>query len=362
MAPDFQPNPLGSGSPAAEGGACALALVLFAPAAQAACTATGFVRDSINLTAARINPPGKISGDIDATGCNIGIYYSSGSHQVKGANVHGANYYGIVNNGANVDILASTISDIGETPFNGTQHGVAIYFAAGSAAKGNILNNTVWRYQKGGIVVSGPSASATIANNTVIGLGPVDFIAQNGIQAGLGAKTSIVHNFVEGNSYTGANQASSTGILLYGGACFGGSPTINTSILLNTGIGNDVGVFLYNADAACLPQPTPTKNTVQGNTFIDNAVNNTTGNGPTQGYQAGIADVGNLDVIASNSTCGPGYTPPGSASAALFAIDVTYTINPKLKNNVTCAGSLWPLSAVGSSARAGHHSRPGPVR
>ena len=122
---------------------CALGFVVFAHAAQAACTPTGFVRDSINLTAALINPPGKVSGDVDATGCNIGIYYSTGVRQVRNANVHGANYYGIVNNGARVDILSSTISDIGEKPFNGTQHGVAIYFAFGSNAKGSIINNSV---------------------------------------------------------------------------------------------------------------------------------------------------------------------------------------------------------------------------
>jgi hypothetical protein len=51
-----------------------------APVAQAAsCTATGFIRDAIDLTAAMINPPGTVTGDVDATGCNIGIYYSAGT-------------------------------------------------------------------------------------------------------------------------------------------------------------------------------------------------------------------------------------------------------------------------------------------
>src|ERR1043166_4749258 len=127
-------------------------------AAAAVCTPTGFVRDSINLTAALINP-GDVTGDVDATGCNIGIYYNQNG-RVRNANVHGANYFGIVNNGANVEVANSTISDIGEKPFNGTQHGVAIYFAFNSAAKGNIHNNYIWNYQKGGIVVNGPFARA----------------------------------------------------------------------------------------------------------------------------------------------------------------------------------------------------------
>lgn len=206
---------------------CALALFAGAPptdAVAATCTPTGFFRDTINLTAALINP-GHVSGDVDATGCNIGVYYSSGVHgHVENANVHGANYFGIVNNGAHVEVEDSTISGIGEKPFNGTQHGVAIYWAIGSSAKGSIHGNYVWNYQKGGIVVNGANSSADIRKNTVIGLGPVSFIAQNGIQAGYGADTEIKENTVVGNSYTGAGQTSSGGILLVGGDCYGGPP------------------------------------------------------------------------------------------------------------------------------------------
>src|ERR1700730_6475122 len=196
--------------------ALALAATLGLSLADArACTPTGFVRDGINLTAALINPSGEIDGDVDASGCNIGIYYGPGAHgSLDQASVHGANYFGVVNNGAKVDIANSTVYDIGETPLNGTQHGVAIYFAFTSAARGDIKNNVVWNYQKGGIVVSGPLARATISGNTVIGQGPVDFIAQNGIQAGFGAEVGITGNLVVGNSYTGAGEAASAGVLL----------------------------------------------------------------------------------------------------------------------------------------------------
>jgi hypothetical protein len=34
---------------------------------------TGFNRDGINLTAAQIG--GKVTGDLDAAGCDIGVYY-----------------------------------------------------------------------------------------------------------------------------------------------------------------------------------------------------------------------------------------------------------------------------------------------
>lgn len=328
---------------------CALALFACAPLTHAiaapTCTLTGFFRDSINLTAARINPA-TVTGDVDATGCNVGVYYSANANgHIENANIHGANYFGIVNNGAHVDVRNSTISDIGEKPFNGTQHGVAIYWAFGSAASGDIQNNYIWNYQKGGIVVNGPSAGSHIQQNVVIGLGPVNFIAQNGIQAGYGANTQIEQNIVSGNSYTGSNSAASGGILVVGGDCYGGRPTINTRVQNNAGLGNDVGVWFSNLDSACNPLSTVTGDTAQNNVLVNNAINNTTGNSPSQGYQAGISDQGDYDVIQNNTICGLGYAPPGNSAAALFAIDVTATNNVKVQNNTICQGA--PQMAAG---------------
>src|SRR6267143_30202 len=108
----------------------ALASALGASPAVVACTPTGFVRDSMNLTAAVI-ADGDISGQtIDATGCNIGIYYGPGtSGTVKNSEVFGSNYFGIVATGedsllnfgtTSVDVTNSNIHNIGEKPFNGT--------------------------------------------------------------------------------------------------------------------------------------------------------------------------------------------------------------------------------------------------
>jgi hypothetical protein len=321
--------------------------------AAAACTPTGFVRDSINLTAAMINPPGTVRGDVDATGCNIAIYYGPGAKgKVNLANVHGANYFGIVNNGADVDITNSAISDIGEKPFNGTQHGVAIYFNFQSAARGKIEGNYIWNYQKGGITVNGSSKEVNIERNTVTGLGPVNFIAQNGIQVGFGAKARVQQNYVTGNSYTGPGQTASGGVLLVGGPCYGGNLQTNTQVQSNIATGNDVGVWLSNLDASCNPPAAQTKNTAQANILLNNALNNTTGNGPTQGYQAGISDQGNGDIIQHNEICGLGYEPPGTATTAAFAIDVTFTNNPKVKHNTFCQDPYSPPSSSSASARS----------
>jgi parallel beta-helix repeat protein len=144
--------------------------------AAATCTPTGLVRDTINLTAAQIG--GNLTGALDATGCNIGVYYdNTTSGNVTGADISGANYFGVVVNGdvgsVSVNVTNSNIHNIGETPFNGTQHGVAIYYRAlgTGAASGTISGNTVTNYQKGGITING-AVSATISNNTVTGQGP----------------------------------------------------------------------------------------------------------------------------------------------------------------------------------------------
>src|SRR5258708_34022088 len=177
-------------------GVCVVVLILIAKysssvepiQASIICTQTGFFRDGINMTAAKINP-GKITGDVNATGCNIGVYYDTNG-LVDKAIIHGANYFGVLVNGdiknPSVDIFNSTIHDIGETPLNGTQHGLAIYYRGfGSGGpSGKIWNNTLSNYQKGGIVTNGSNTSVDIKGNTVTGQGPVNYIAQNGIQAG----------------------------------------------------------------------------------------------------------------------------------------------------------------------------------
>jgi hypothetical protein len=337
--------------------------VMLLPAAlatAATCTPTGWVRDSINMTAAQIG--NNVSGSLDATGCNIGVYYGplydSGttypvtqgtftgqapSGNVSGATISNANYFGVVVNGdvapLSVNVTGTTINHIGETPLDGTQHGVAIYYRAfGSTASGTISGDTLTNYQKGGITVAG-SVSATITNNMVTGQGAVPYIAQNGIQVGYGAKATVSGNTVSGNAYTGATGASSAGILVIGGPCYGAT-TVNLTITKNTLTTNDVGIWLFNANATCDgPVTTKTNNTVKFNTISDAAVTNTTGHttSPACGYQAGIADVGHKDLIVNNTISGPGYTPQtpdcsGTPAAFLRHIDLDSSARAKPSN------------------------------
>ena len=322
-----------------------LVLALSSQSAFAACTSTGFIRDSINMTAAQINPIGTVSGDVDATGCNIGIYYDRGVGTINKATIHGANYFGVVVNGdinvVAVSITASTVHDIGETPFNGSQHGVGIYYRAFApdlispsstgSASGKISGTIVYRYQKGGITVNGGS-TVTVSDNIVTGLGRVDFIAQNGIQMGFGGTAQVKNNVVTGNAYTGLNCASSGGILVVGGAIFGAALSTGSSLTGNTLVNNDVGAFLFNADAGGNAPTTPTNIKVTNNTITNDALTNLGGCG-FPGYQAGVSDFGNNDKITNNAISGVGYTAPGNTTTFATPIDTTGTNSAKVHAN-----------------------------
>jgi len=297
-----------------------------AAAGTVVCTQTGLMRDGINLTAAQIG--GNVTGMLDASGaatvdgvpCNIGVYFDSANPGTvsAGADISGANYYGVVVNDTAVNLTNSTVHNIGEVPFNGTQHGNAVLYINGAA--GTVSGNVVSRYQKNGISVSGKAANGvdpsthtttvSVTGNTVTGEGPVDYIAQNGIQMGYGAKGPVTGNAVTGNAYTGPNQASSGGILVVGGPAFGTGLAYTTGLTIskNTLTGNDVGVFLFNADASFNAPTLKTNNSIKLNTIRNVAVTNTTGDGATCGYQAGVSNLGHRDAIVNNKISGSGYT------------------------------------------------------
>jgi len=189
--------------------------------ASAICLPTGFMRDNQDLTAAQIG--GSVTGALDALGCNIGVYYdSTHTGSVSGADISGANYFGVLVNGATVNVANSSAHAIGEVPLNGSQHGNAIVYLNG--AHGTISGNHVFNYQKNGITVSGvnadgtvsahPTTSASVLSNIVTGEGPVAYIAQNGIQVSYGASGTVTGNTVSGNWYTGASYTA-CGLLFY---------------------------------------------------------------------------------------------------------------------------------------------------
>lgn len=315
--------------------------VLFSVAAiaNAACLPTGFE----GLNAAVINPA-VVTGAINATGCDIGVYFNQGSGRVSKANVYGALHIGVLVNGdtnrVSVDILDSAVHNIGDVPFNGNQRGIAIYYRSylGGKASGRISGNTITQYQKGGIVANGLGVTVDITGNTVTGFGPVPFIAENGIQIADGANAQVMRNVVTGHSYTGASTVSG-GIIVVGGAGYGQCPdgndcpyTTGTQIVGNTVVGNDVGIFLSNLAADFGAPFSATNVKVVNNVITNNARTNNYGG---FGYQAGVSDVGNNDKIITNTISGAGYDPlanPGAYTVKIDA-DVSFTNRPKVHAN-----------------------------
>jgi hypothetical protein len=314
-----------------------------APArARTACTPTGFVRDSINLTAALINPA-SVTSTVDATGCNIGVYYSPGSTgDIRNATIFGANYFGVVVDGASgstsVDIINSVIHDIGESPLNGAQHGVGIYYASFSSAgsaSGKVAGNHLYNYQKGGLVFNGPGTNVIAQNNIVEGEGPVSYIAQNGIQFGYGASGSATKNTVTGHSYTGSSTVSG-GIIVVGGpgygTCLDGNPcqfTTGIQIVQNVVRNNDIGIFLTNLEADGSAPVDATNIKAVNNEISNSAVTN------GYVYQAGVSDVGNNDKIINNKISGAGYATVNTTTVYTIGIDadVSFTNRPKVHAN-----------------------------
>lgn len=190
-------------------------LFFVTPVLATVCIPTGFFRDGTDLTAAQIG--GNVTGTLDATGCDIGVYYGPATTgTVNNADIFGARYFGVVNRGGSVNVMSSSIHNVGDNPFNGSQHGIDVYYATvdtgspfsqpactSGSTTGTIDSNSITTYQKGGVVVNCTGSNVAVTNNTVTGLGPVDFIAQNGIQVSRGADGVVRGNNVSDNFYTG---------------------------------------------------------------------------------------------------------------------------------------------------------------
>jgi hypothetical protein len=344
------------------------AVFMLVPRAYAVtCSPTGFMVDSINLTAAFINPSnGAVPAVLDATGCNIGVYYDHsiafGLIGLSGKEIHGANYYGVVVNADAgnllVNITNNFIHNIGEVPANGAQHGVGLYLRAYStfSVSGNVTGNIVYLYQKGGIVANGPGVKLTKLNgNLVYGLGHVPFIAQNGIQIGYGAlpfPSEVDGNLVGGNSYIGTpgDGSASAGILVVGGpfyTCPSGPCPYTKTVLIginsalnavapNYLLNNDVGVFSFNVAAdGVSPPPTPSNVLIIANVAESDQAYN-------QAYIAAISALGNTDYIVANDIVpGGGYGPSCSS-----IIDTSGSLNPQVFLNTPATCTSLPASVV----------------
>jgi len=270
------------------------------------------------LCAALVNPTGTVNATINATGCDVGVYYGPGNKGfIEGANISGATYFGVLVNGASVSVLDSNISNIGplSNTFGNIQYRpVGIFYLNGdkphhhkiqrNKIEGNTITLPTWG--KGGIVAKNPGTVVEIKNNTIKGSGLNSGIAQNGIEIGDGAQADIAHNTVESNQYTGTDT-NATGILIYGGPGFAGlgvfegpNYTGNVNVHDNILTNNDVGVYLSNMNIGQLI-PSRTWNVINHNQISND-------NSNPNIFNTGIAYAsGHGDTISENTIYGKGY-------------------------------------------------------
>lgn len=195
-------------------------LAMAAQASAAPCIPTDFMQDGRPLTAQQVNPPA-VTGTVDASGCDIAVYFNDGAaHTVSAATIENAFYYGVLTRGpgTTTNISNSEIKFIGDAVGGtflptGTQHGVGAAWRGGSA--GSLDGSYVHQYQKNGVLVANPGTSVRVSNSHVQGLGPVDFIAQNGVQYSDHSAGEVRNNLIEDNEYTGPQNTFSTGLLLF---------------------------------------------------------------------------------------------------------------------------------------------------
>ena len=167
-----------------------------------------------------------------------------------------------VDGGGSATIDGNQISEIRAADANlrGCQNGIAIMVGRNSestSGTATITNNVIGAFQKGGILVDGADSSADVGLNQVTGEGPVNYIAQNGVQISRGATGHVAGNTVQDHTYSLAPTSSSSGILVF-------QPGAGLVINNNDVRENDDNIPLFTASGVVVQQ-----NAVRNSTFYD---------------------------------------------------------------------------------------------
>jgi parallel beta-helix repeat protein len=159
------------------------------------------------------------SSDVDVSTNNIDGQGACNSSSSQGSSPEtDTRCYGVEWIDSTGTVSANTVTGVKVGAGTGAQTGVGIRASArsGKTTSVTIDHNVVSAYQKNGMVITGQyggTVSATVDTNTVTGFGPINFIAQNGVQVSDGASATVSGNNISGHDYTGSSW-SATGILV----------------------------------------------------------------------------------------------------------------------------------------------------
>ncbi|MEW5797057.1 MAG: NosD domain-containing protein [Candidatus Zixiibacteriota bacterium] len=152
-----------------------------------------------------------IDACIGVTGSTVAI----SGFTVDGKALGPDNFYGVHFYNSDGSVTGCNITNITDAVGTGSSRvvGIAVTHGMIGSCTVDVTSNTLTPFQKGGIVLMGPSTVGTIDNNTVIG-GGTTIVAQNGIQISYGATATLTGNQVSMVAYPGTDWAG-TGILLF---------------------------------------------------------------------------------------------------------------------------------------------------
>jgi parallel beta-helix repeat protein len=172
---------------------------------------------------------------------------------------------------------------------SGCQNGVGVQvgrFILGTTGSATVRNNQIDDYQKNGITIDNAGSSADVENNLVQGFGPSTTIAQNGIQVSRGATAQVKNNTVSGNVYTGPQNASSTGILLYADPTT--PPAGAVDVENNRLNANDTGVYAFESDGSSEVENNKVVNSTDDGVTVDTSDGLPVQNNQVQGNDQGV--------------------------------------------------------------------------
>jgi len=238
----------------------------------------GFTLDGKGFTITAVDPPGGhfVGAVVKNAGANAKVknltVTASGLADVCDAD--NDRLRGILFEGASGSIKDTIVRDINQGA-SGCQEGNAIEVRNApfdgthpNTKTVQVEHNVVSRYQKTGILANG-DVNVEVDDNTVTGLGPINYIAQNGIQLGFGALGDVQENRVSANVYTPQTFASS-GILLVSA---GNAILVNR----NTVATSDVGIWLNGTSNARVKNSKVTGSAFDG-IALDDSFGPTSGN------------------------------------------------------------------------------------